>query len=110
MLISKKLLIHSITLETITGTDRDGNDTRENVEVTAVRCSPSKAVTLGAYGLQPADRMTLIYDPVQSSPAGLEIKTGDLVTFNGEEYRVREVKPRYTQGSSAIHHYSIGLV
>jgi len=53
--------------------------------------------------------MTLIFDCVNSEPAGFVPLKNMTITSGGQDYTVRDVTP-CCDGSSTVHHYEVSLV
>lgn len=106
----KDLLIHSCTYSTTTETDRDGNSVTTSVELTGVRLGP--VVTgygIGTAGATAEDKLTLYVMPGVTEPE-VTPEEGAKITWLGYSYTIRSVKPCYTSGTDAVHHYEAALV
>lgn len=109
-MIPQRLLVHSCSYAAPANYDRDGNPTMgEAVTLSSVRLEAVTADARDSTGESANDRLTLYYDPSYSTPAVNLVPLGR-VTWNGEEYTIRSVQPRYTQGSDSVHHYEAALV
>lgn len=110
-MIPKRLLVHTCTYSVQTGTDRDGNAEYTDTTLEKVRLSPAVYGTnQGAQGEEKADRLTLYYDPVASSPQDLVLQELAQVTFEEKTYTIRSVTPCYTRSTANVHHYEAALV
>lgn len=109
-MIPERLLIHSCTYAAPASYDRDGSPTYdEAVTLAKVRVEPIKASARTAEGEAAADRLTLFYAPFFSTPQVIPEPLAK-VTWNGENYTVREVHAFYTTDGNAVHHYEAALV
>lgn len=116
-MIKSDLLIHSVRVLSQSGIDRDGNKTTTETVINHVRVEYYNAVTQGTAGAQAADTMTLFLDPALAeyqtttggSAAAVIPAEGDAVVFEGKQYEVKKVTPRYTRQSAVIHHYEVDL-
>ncbi len=110
MNIPERLLIHSCTYTPQGSYDRDGNPTPgTSVTLAHVRIEPVLATMKATEGESKDDKLTLFYDPTQSTPAIIPAELAK-VTWNGAVYTVRSVQPCYTCGGDSVHHYEVALV
>ena len=110
MNIPKRLLVHTCTYKEPSGYSRDGGATYGTAStLTNVRLEPVLATAKSDIGESKDDRLTLYYAVGVSSPS-ITPKENALVTWGGEDYKVRSVTPCYTQGTDAVHHYEVALV
>ncbi len=109
-MIPARLLVHTCTYEEPTGYDRDGNATYGTAQTLSnVRIEAALSAVKTTEGEAEADKLTLYYAPDVSTP-GIVPKELARVTWNGNAYTVREVRPYCTQGGDTVHHYEAGLV
>ena len=103
--IPREMLRHSVTFESLTGADADGNGTFATAAAMSfVWCEPVKDWLRNNMGEMKDDKLTLFYDCVNSDPAGTAFKKGDRVTFSGSVYIVRTVK------DFSPHHLEVVLI
>lgn len=116
-MIKSDLLIHSVHVLSQDGIDRDGNKMTTETVINHVRVEYCNAVTQGTAGAQAADTMTLFLDPARAeyqtttgeSAAAVIPAEGDAVVYDGKQYEVKKVTPRYTRKSAVVHHYEVDL-
>jgi hypothetical protein len=113
--IPRKLLIHSVIYKRRTGTDASGEpvydapQTLFNVRVSPQTTYYAREVNQWAQSAAESTGMTLYIDTVNSTvPA--EINLADIVIFEGKEYAVKSIKPRYALDGAKPHHYEIVLM
>lgn len=107
--ISESLLVHTATLNPKASEDDYGNPVAGTpVTLTKVRVSRISYSPVTAMGESVNDRLTLIFDCINSLPAGTIFKEGDTVTYNSVTYKVREVGTP-SGDESSIHHYRVVL-
>ena len=109
--IPKALLIHSvdwIPAESITK-DRWGKAGEVSGQaVSRVRMEPSDRIVRDKNNAEIRLAAVLFYDCHNSRPAGMLPAVDDIVTFNGQKFRVQTVDPLYD--GRRLHHYEIGLI
>ena len=111
-MIGKHLLIHSCTVQEVSGLNRDGGaEYGESILLEHVRIVPAYRVRRGAAGEEKDDKLLLFIDGVNSVPRGFIPKIDSAVLWHGQHYTVRAVMPCYTAGSaSRVHHWEVSLV
>ena len=110
-MLPARLLIHTCIYSVPAGRDRDGNALYSDTALTGVRIAPvTLATAQNAQGETKNDRLTLYYDPVASTPQGLELAEQAKITWNGKVYFIRAVTPCYTKDAGAVHHYEAALI
>ena len=115
--IPKRLLIHSVTVKSVDEYDRNRNPHYTTFILHNVRMALTAAQTNGQAGSVTADTATLYIDVINSyaalpdgTPAPLAIPMlGEAVEYNGREYIVQSIAPRFTHGVAAAHHWEITL-
>ena len=115
MSISKRLLIHTVTVKQQKGVDRDRNPVYEESELQNVRVDVTRRVQAGQHGAVRSDAMTLFVDMRNSRSVkdGARIalvipKEHDAVVFEGRMYTVTGVTAYYG-GRTGVHHYQAEL-
>lgn len=109
MPIPKALLIHGADLQAVTGKDAWGNETLSNpVGLKYVRFEPSTKYVKDKQNNEIQLAAVMFYDCRNSRPKGQIFTDGQIVTFNGEGYRVKLVEPLYD--GRRLHHYELGLI
>lgn len=107
--MSRSLLVHTITHYSLTGSNNWGVDEfSEGVTVKYVRVESVKKNILNSLGDAQDDKATLFVDIKNSSPER-DYQKKDKITFNGIDYRVREVSLQYGDNDK-LHHLEIKLV
>ena len=108
--VSLRLLPHTAEARTVTGFDEDRKPVYgERITLKHVRCTAFRQNSYTSLGVQSADKMTLIFDCVNSEPAGFVPLKNMTITSGGQDYTVRDVTP-CCDGSSTVHHYEVALV
>ena len=107
-MIGRHLLIHSCTVQEVSGLNRDGGaEYGENILLEHVRIVPAYSVRRGAVGEEKDDKLLLFIDGVNRFIP----KTDSAVFWQGQQYTVRAVTPCYTAGiGSPVHHWEVSLV
>lgn len=107
--IKRALLVHSIDLSILTDSDKWDKETfGESVAVKYVRVENVKKNILNSLGDAQDDRALLFVDTKNSTP-NLVYSKKDKVTWNGEDYRIREISEEYGDNEK-LHHLEIKLV
>jgi hypothetical protein len=107
--IPRRLLVDSIEWHKLSGVDRWNKPTyAPPVIVKYVRFDNLKKNVLNSTGESKDDKATLFVDYRNSSPR-VDYAKGDKITFNGNEYTIREID-ELKGDSSVIHHYEMALV
>lgn len=109
--ISVGLLVHSATLYARTADDAYGKPTWSStaVNLTRVRVTHAKQTLATSLGEAKNDKLVLIYDCVNSLPAGTTFGERDKIVYGGMSYIVREVSDP-SGDASTPHHYRLALV
>ena len=109
--ISLALLVHSAELYSCTGENQYGQPSWSStkVELTKIRVSSTKHMTLTALGEAKNDLFVLTFDCTNSLPFGTTFNERDKIVYNGKTYFVREVNAP-SGDSSGVHHYRLALV
>lgn len=106
--IPRNLLIHSATLNHITGTDSFNKKTYgTGIALTFVRVEPIKKIVVGTGELTNANTDKLFYDCTNSRPKGVIFEKEDKFIFNGKILTVREIETLYALDGITPHHYEI---
>lgn len=107
--IPKRLLIHKITVESVTSKDRWGKEiTVPAHDLEYIRMEPSTKIVRGKDNVEIQLAAILFFDCHYSRPRDQKFVDGMILGFNGEKYRVATVEPLYDEGR--LHHYEVGLV
>ena len=107
--IPKELLIHTVTLHVVLGKDRWGKaELDSGTEVDKVRLEPSSKIVRDKDNAEIQLAATLFYDCRNSRPREVVFAEDNIVTFNGQKFRVVSVEPLYD--GRKLHHYEMGLV
>ena len=111
-MIGRHLLIHSCTVQEVSGLNRDGGaEYAEKILLEHVRIVPAYSVRRGTVGEEKDDKLLLFIDGVTSTPRGFIPKIDSAVSWQEQRYTVRAVTPCYTAGrSSRVHHWEVSLV
>lgn len=111
-MISKHLLIHSCTVQTVDELNRDGGAKyTESILLEHVRIVPAYSARRGTVGEEKGDKLLLFIDGVNSAPRGFIPEINSVVLWQGQHYTVRAVTPCYTAGwCSLVHHWEASLV
>jgi hypothetical protein len=109
--ISLDVLVHSAALYAKTGEDSFGNPTwsATAVNLTRVRVSRAKQTLVSSLGEAKSDKLTLIYDCVNSLPVGTNFAERDKIVYGGQTFFIREVYDP-SGDASTPHHYRCALV
>jgi len=109
--ISLDVLVHSATHYARTGEDSFGNPTWSETsnDLTRVRVSRAKQTLVTSLGEAKSDKLTLIYDCVNSLPAGIAFGERDKIVYGAQTFYVREVYDP-SGDASTPHHYRLALV
>lgn len=103
--IPRRLLIHTVTLSSVTGVDMYGNETVTTTTINRVRLEPAKKTMLSDLGEGKDDKYLMFWDATHSTTA--TFKKLDKITFNGVELTVREVFK--ASDEKGLHHLEIYL-
>ena len=103
--IPRRLLIHTVTLSSVTGVDMYGVETVTTTTINRVRLEPVDRTALSTYGEGKDDKYLMFWDPIHSTQA--TFKQLDKVTYNGVELTIREVFP--APDERGTHHLEIYL-
>ncbi len=107
--IPKALLIHAVDLQDVAEKDAWGKAVlSEPVALSYVRLEPSTKYVKDKDHNEIQLAAVLFYDCRNSRPRGQEFHDGQILSFNGEKYRVQLVEPLYD--GRRLHHYELGLV
>lgn len=107
--IPKSLLIHTIVLHRPKQEDRWGNETAgEEKEISRVRMEPCSKIVHDKNNAEVQLSATLFIDCKNTRPKDIILKKDDILTFNGEKYKVQTVEPLYD--GKRLHHYEMGLI
>ena len=107
--IPKALLIHMIVLHTKENEDRWGNgQLGAGMTVEYVRMEPSSKIIRDKNNAEIQLSATLFYDCRNSYPRDVKFEKANIVSFNGEKYRIETIEPLYDR--KRLHHYEMGLV
>ena len=105
--IPKTLLIHSAELFE----EKEGGwqePAREKIaELSRIRIEPCSRLVQTDSNRSVTLEATLFYDCRNSSPANVEFKQGQRLTFGGELYKIELVEPLYD--NKRLHHLEVGL-
>lgn len=116
--ISLDVLVHSATLYkqelNTDGTRKEdsfGNPTygATPTNLTRVRVSRAKQTLVSSLGEAKSDKLTLIYDCVNSLPVGTTFAERDKIVYGGQTFFIREVYDP-SGDASTPHHYRCALV
>lgn len=107
--IPVRLLPHNATLEPYLGTVNSLPNYGPAVTLLHVRFEPVKQNAMTSLGDMKNDRFLLIFDCLNSLPAGTVFAIKDRITFNGATLSARKVTPCYGD-SAAVHHYEVNCV
>lgn len=107
--IPKALLIHTIALHTKENEDRWGNGNLDvGITVQRVRMEPSSKIIRDKNNAEVQLSATLFYDCRNSCPRNVKFAKDNIVSFNGEKYRIETIEALYDR--KRLHHYEMGLV
>lgn len=107
--IPKNLLIHSVKLEKRIKDEWGNTTVQEETTMKHVRMEPSNKIIRDKNNAEIKLNATLFIDVVHSKIGKeVEIEIDDLISFNGDQYRVQEVERPYDERK--LHHCEIGLV
>ncbi len=107
--IPKNLLIHSVKLEKRIKDEWGNTTVQEETTMKHVRMEPSNKIIRDKNNAEIKLNATLFIDVVHSKIGKeVEIEIDDLISFNGDQYRVQEVERLYDERK--LHHCEIGLV
>lgn len=107
--ITRNLLVHSIIFNSFIERSSWGVDTfGANVSVKYVRVENVKKTLLNSMGDGVDDKALMFVDAKNSSPV-VSYKKEDKITFNGFDYRIREIAEIYGDNNK-LHHLEIRLV
>ena len=106
--ISAKFLKSSGTYKPVSGTDDYGKKTfGTSVAVSRVYVEVPKRSSLTDLGEQAADRLVLFHDVRKSIPNGHEYVKGDVFSYNGEDFTVRDAQ--LFPNPDQPHHWEVRL-
>lgn len=107
--IPKELLIHTVMLYVVLEKDRWGKaELDTGTEVDKVRLEPSSKIVRDKNNAEIQLAATLFYDCRNSRPRGIVFAVDNIVTFNGQKFRIVSAEPLYD--GRKLHHYEMGLV
>lgn len=107
--ISKKLLIHTVTLYKKISTDKWGSEKLDTGQTLSnIRIEPSKQIIRDKNNAEVQLAATLFYDCRNSRPSDVSFEVDQIVDFNGQKHQIKTVEPLYD--NSKLHHYEIGMV
>ena len=103
--IPRRLLIHTVTLSSVTGVDMYGTETVTTTTINRVRLEPVDRTALSTYGEGKDDKYLMFWDATHSTTA--TFNQLDKVTYDGVELTVREVFR--ASDEKGLHHLEIYL-
>lgn len=107
--IPKALLIHAVGLRSVTGKDEWGKETLSDpVNLRSVRMEPSTKYVKDKDHNEIQLAAVMFFDCHNSQPRGQTFSDGQILSFNGETYRIQLVEPLYD--GRRLHHYELGLI
>ncbi len=107
--IPKTLLIHTVRLQEVTEKDAWGKESLgKSVDLRYVRLEPSTKYVTDKDHNEIQLAAVLFYDCHNSQPRDQTFSDGQVLSFNGEKYRVQLVEPLYD--GRRLHHYELGLI
>lgn len=107
--ISKKLLIHTVTLYKKINTDKWGSEKLDTGQTLSnIRIEPSKQIIRDKNNAEVQLAATLFYDCRNSRPSDVSFEVDQIIDFNGQKHQIKTVEPLYD--NSKLHHYEIGTV
>lgn len=107
--IPRSLLIHTVTKARAVQTDRWGKEEiSDQEEISFVRMEPSHRVIRDKNNAELQLSAVLFYDCRNSCPRGMTFSEDEVIVFNGQKHRIREIEPLYD--GKRLHHYEIGVV
>lgn len=110
-MISKRLLVHSCSVQDVLGKNRDGGaEYAESIPLEHIRIVPAYSVKRGNTSEEQDDKLLLFIDGMQSTPRGFVPKIGSVIFWNSQAYTVRAVTPCYTGNGSTVHHWEVSLI
>lgn len=107
--IPRRLLIHAVTLTRENRKDRWGKVADSTAEeLKYVRLESSKKIVRDKNNAEIQLSAVLFCDCRNTLPANVNFQVDDIISFNGENYKVKEIEPLYD--GKKLHHYEVGLV
>ena len=107
--ISKKLLIHTVTLYKKISIDKWGSEKLDTGQTLSnIRIEPSKQIIRDKNNAEVQLAATLFYDCRNSRPSDVSFEVDQIIDFNGQKHQIKTVEPLYD--NSKLHHYEIGMV
>lgn len=107
--IPRRLLIHTVKLHSEVNADVWGDgELNEGLSIKWVRMEPSSKIVRDKSGAEIQLSATLFYDCKNSLPKGISFSVDNIITFNGERYKVKAAEPLYD--GRRLHHYELRLV
>ena len=108
--IPKSLLIHTIILhkKTSSGGFYEEPSLSNGTDISCVRMEPLSKIVRDKNNAEIQLSAILFYDCKNSCPRGTTFSVDDVISFNGQKYRVKVVEPLYDR--KKLHHYEIGLI
>ena len=103
--IPRRLLIHTVTLSSVTGVDMYGTETVTTTTINRVRLEPVDRTALSSYGEVKDDKYLMFWDATHSTAA--TFSQLDKVMYNGVVLTVREVFR--ASDEKGLHHLEIYL-
>lgn len=107
--IPRNLLIHEAVLHKISNEDRWGNEALDQgTTLEYVRLEPTNKIVRDKNNAEVKLSALMFYDCKNSLPRGISFKEDDIITFNGQSFKVQVAEPLYDR--RRLHHYELGLV
>lgn len=107
--IPKELLIHKVTHSQNVNKDRWGKSkTVKEQTLERVRMEPTNKIIRDKNNAEIQLAAIMFYDCRNSIPRGVIFAVDDIISFNGEKYRVQTTDPLYDR--KKLHHYELELV
>lgn len=105
--IPRKLLIHTAELSKVTLGDYNIRELTDTVKLEHIRVEPCSSAVTAKDNRQLNASYRLFYDCVSSSPQGVTFGIDMCVSYDGEEFRIAEVKK--FSDENKLHHIEVML-
>lgn len=106
--IPRELLIHTAEIKSVLSEDCFGvKNFSDSARLKYIRIDREEADRRTGHAVRNEGNALLIYDPVTSSPKGFDFRAGQLVSYDGCDFRIKAVRKLYDK--NRLHHIEAEL-
>lgn len=103
-------LVHTATHIGETGGGAWEEPTKTETTLRRVRFDGRSGLSYAVGGAELQCSFAMYFDCTNSLPQGHGFALGDRIRWNGAEYTIKAIAPRYVDDRGGLHHYELGLV